>query len=509
MKVPDYTFDKGRLAALDAYSILDTPASPGFDDIVLLATQICEAPVALVSFVAGNRQWFKARIGFEPCETDLDSSVCAHALVMDDLLIITDLAQDERTRSNPLVTGEPHIRFYAGAPLRTSGGDVIGSLCVIDGKPRPGGLTETQSSGLRNLARQVMSQLELVKTIAERDRAIALRQSQERLRQATEAQYKTLFEAIDEGFCVIEMKFLEGVPKDYRFVELNPAFALQTGLENARGKWMRELAPNHEQYWFDLYGKVALTGEPVRFEQVANELNGRWYEVQAFRVDNPALHRVGILFSDKTDRKASEALKEAAEDARDMLAIELNHRMKNTFAMVQAIALQTLRSVPDRRPVEAFTKRIQALSTAHDILLKESWTATHMSEVARATLSTLCEAKRFDISGPDIKLGPRATLSVSLMLHELGTNALKYGALSTETGRVAIGWRVAGDAEDEALTLDWHESGGPPVEAPSKRGFGSKLIEMGLIGAGGATIRYLAGGLEAEFIAPLTEVRDL
>jgi GAF domain-containing protein len=148
--------DPARLAALAGYDILDTTPEKGFDDIVVLARNACETPVALVSLVAADRQWFKARIGFEPCETDLRSSVCAHALVEPDLLVIPDLSTDPRTRDNPLVTGDPRIRFYAGAPLRTRDGVVLGSLCVIDGAPRPGGLTPTQAESLRALAGQVV-----------------------------------------------------------------------------------------------------------------------------------------------------------------------------------------------------------------------------------------------------------------------------------------------------------------------------------------------------------------
>ena len=123
--------DPVRLAALNRYAILDTPPETGFDDIVQLACQLCAVPVSLVSLVAGDRQWFKARIGFPQCGTDLNSSVCAHALAQpDQLLVIPDLTGDPRTRTNPLVTGEPFIRFYAGAPLATSQGEVLGSLCV-------------------------------------------------------------------------------------------------------------------------------------------------------------------------------------------------------------------------------------------------------------------------------------------------------------------------------------------------------------------------------------------
>lgn len=105
-----------RLAALACYGILDTPAEAAFDDAVALAAQLCATPTALVSLVTGDRQWFKARLGFAPGETGLDRSVCVHALAGRGLLVIPDLAADPRTRTNPLVTGEPGIRFYAGAP---------------------------------------------------------------------------------------------------------------------------------------------------------------------------------------------------------------------------------------------------------------------------------------------------------------------------------------------------------------------------------------------------------
>uniref|UniRef100_UPI0030136EA3 GAF domain-containing protein n=1 Tax=Methylobacterium nigriterrae TaxID=3127512 RepID=UPI0030136EA3 len=159
--MPDWTVlnavnDPSRLAELEAYGILGTPAEEGFEDIVQLAALVCAAPVALVSLVAANRQWFKARIGFPACETDLNASVCAYALAEPDLLVIPDLTQDPRTRTNPLVTGDLQIRFYAGAPLRTANGLVLGSLCVIDHHPRSEGLNPAQGDALRRLARQVM-----------------------------------------------------------------------------------------------------------------------------------------------------------------------------------------------------------------------------------------------------------------------------------------------------------------------------------------------------------------
>ena len=162
-----------RLAALDRYGILDTPAEQGFDDIVLLAAQLCDTPVALISLVAAGRQWFKARTGFAARETPIAQSVCVHTLRRPGLLIISDLAADPRTCENTLVTGAPHIRFYAGARLETAEGEAIGALCVIDTQPRPGGLLPAQREALEALARQVMAQLELRRTMATLEARVA------------------------------------------------------------------------------------------------------------------------------------------------------------------------------------------------------------------------------------------------------------------------------------------------------------------------------------------------
>jgi len=508
VKPPKYTFDLARLTALDSLDILDTPSEPGFDDIVSLAAHVCETPVALVSFVAGDRQWFKARVGFEACETDLSRSVCAHALIEPELLVIPDLSQDHRTRDNPLVIGAPQIRFYAGAPLRTAEGHVLGSLCVIDGTARPAGLRDTQREMLKALARQVMTQLELHQAVAERDAALlAQRRSVDAIR-AGQEQFHKLFALIDDGFCIVEMKFDGEHPIDYRFVEVNSAFVDQTGIVNAQGAWMRDVAPDHEQHWFDIYGRVALTGEPVRFESPAKELGDRWYEVHAFRVGEPGQRRVAILFNDITARKADELQRLQSEADQKTLNIELSHRIKNSFAMVQAIASQTLRTLDDQAPVEAFSQRLHAMSSAHDLLLQQNWTSAEIEGVVRAVMPPIAPLDRFDISGPKVTLGPRATMSFSLLLHELTTNAAKYGALSNERGRVSVEWRVQDKNGQSELVLNWVESGGPQVRQPTRNGFGSRLLKLGLIGAGGVDLSFPLQGFRAEFTAPLELVQQ-
>jgi EAL domain-containing protein (putative c-di-GMP-specific phosphodiesterase class I) len=153
-----------RLAALQALNILDTPAEQVFDEFAKLAGSIIGTPIALVSLVDGTRQWFKARVGLEESQTPRDVAFCAHAIKWPDVFVVPDATKDERFANNPLVTGGPKIRFYAGAPLITAEGQAIGTLCVIDYIPRK--FTAQQSEALRELSQQVMCQLELRHRVA-------------------------------------------------------------------------------------------------------------------------------------------------------------------------------------------------------------------------------------------------------------------------------------------------------------------------------------------------------
>jgi len=148
-----------RLKVLWQYDVLDTVPEEVFDDLTDLAAHICEAPVALISLVDENRQWFKAKVGTPLKETARDISFCAHAILNEELLVISDAAKDPRFRDNPLVTGPQKIRFYAGAPLVTPDGHALGTLCVLDKQPRK--LRSEQLKALRVLAHHVVTQLEL------------------------------------------------------------------------------------------------------------------------------------------------------------------------------------------------------------------------------------------------------------------------------------------------------------------------------------------------------------
>ncbi len=165
-----------RLAALRRYRILDTKPEQAFDDLTLLASQICETPIALITLLNDERQWFKSRVGTSLTQTARSVAFCAHTIEQDDLFVIPDTLADDRFRENPLVVGDPWVRFYAGAPLITHDGHALGGLCVLDRVPRV--LTPGQQAALHALGRQVVAQLELrlnvdelAQALRERDRA--------------------------------------------------------------------------------------------------------------------------------------------------------------------------------------------------------------------------------------------------------------------------------------------------------------------------------------------------
>ncbi len=159
MNAPLPPNEKQRLKVLWQYDVLDTVPEEVFDDLTELAARICEAPIALISLIDENRQWFKSKVGITVSETSRDLSFCAHAIGQEGLFIVPDTTKDTRFANNPLVTSDPKIRFYAGAPLITPDGHVLGTLCVIDKVPRE--LRPEQQQALRVLARHVMTQLEL------------------------------------------------------------------------------------------------------------------------------------------------------------------------------------------------------------------------------------------------------------------------------------------------------------------------------------------------------------
>jgi two-component sensor histidine kinase len=200
-----------------------------------------------------------------------------------------------------------------------------------------------------------------------------------------------------------------------------------------------------------------------------------------------------------------------AEEHQRLLINELNHRVKNTLATVQSIAAQTRRSGDDpQQSYEAFTERLMALSRAHDVLTARRWEGAELRDIVVGAIQPFdAGGGRFKVSGPSVWLEPQAALALAMALHELGTNAAKYGALSVAAGRVSLTWTVKPDGDDGLdLKLSWREAKGPKVTPPTRRGFGSRLLERGLATELNGTVEvdYRPDGLVCAMTAKLPRV---
>jgi len=187
----------------------------------------------------------------------------------------------------------------------------------------------------------------------------------------------------------------------------------------------------------------------------------------------------------------------------DIANHELAHRIKNSLAIVQSIASQTLRPHVDPDVLTNFERRLGALANAHGALANQDWSGGSMDALVRSALEAALDLSRVRISGEDVTIGSKTTMSLALLLHELATNALKYGAMSVDGGQVHVAWAC----DDTHLRFSWHEKDGPPVTAPEHKGFGSRLIRRGLSLAGKCDLDFDPDGLRVEASAPLDDIR--
>jgi two-component sensor histidine kinase len=339
--------ETARLAALRRYDILDADTDAIFDDFVKIAAEICNAPIALVSFVDEARQWFAAELGLGTKETPIDQSVCAHAIRQSDVFVVPDLAVDPRFTENPLVTGAPNLRFYAGAVLTTPEGLPLGSMCILDTEPRPAGLTARQAETLEALARQVMAQLQL---------RLALRQ-------------------------------------------LTAAAAAQE-----------------------------------------------------------------TLLAEK-----------------DLLMQEVHHRVKNSLATVQALLLLQARTTSDAeaaRQLRESAGRVRTFGAMHEHLYRvdassqvniAAYLESLMTEQQAASACTL-QGRRIIVHAPSVLWPSTEAPNLGLIVLELVTNALKYGAGQITVTLEQAGTQIVLMVEDEGAGMP------PGFDPASSRGLGMRLI---------------------------------
>ena len=301
---------------------------------------------------------------------------------------------------------------------------------------------------------------------------------------------------------------------DRRFTLVNPEYRKLIGGRDVMGLTVRDALPEVvDQGFFDLLDHVFASGEAVT--RAAQPILLRWrdegpleerfvdFVYQPIRDEDGTIAQVFVQGSDVTERVR-------AENHQRLLINELNHRVKNTLAAVQSIVTQTLRHAADPGDASrAITARIMALSGAHNVLTRESWDGADLRSLVETAIHPFQGPgpDAFQLSGPDMRVGPYAAISISLALHELATNAVKYGALSTPAGRVRIGWSVGAD---QVFRLEWIETGGPVVTPSDRRGFGSRLILQVLPDQlqGAAELEYRPAGIAFRLTASVDAVSD-
>lgn len=486
--------DAARLAVLRGLQLADSAPDPDLDRMASLTASLLDAPIALLTVLDEERQLFKAAWGTDLREAPVETSFCAHALEADGVMVVVDAAADPRFADNPLVVAAPFLRFYAGAPVVVSG-QKVGTLCVFDVKPRERP-ADAVLEGLRTLAALAGSFLALKDSSRSGMVArAALAREEKRRGIALEAA------ALASWVWNVDSDVVECDPLLPELFGLEPATRL-TARRLFTAIDRRDLKSSRARFREALASDGDYAGE----YRVADTDPPRWLAARGRVVERDENGRATLLFGvnfDITERKGT-------EERQRLLLRELNHRVKNTLATVQALATQTVRHASDPRDfLAAFSARLQALGAAHNLLSDREWRGIGLRELIGLETKPFDDVARprIDVAGEDAMLPPDQAMGLGLILHELGSNALKYGALSRAAGRVAIAWRIEMRGATRFLLLKWEESGGPAVEPPQSYGFGSILIRRSLAKVLESHVHhaFAPGGVEAEVCMPLTQ----
>ena len=478
--------ERHRSSVLASYGALDAPREPEFDDIAAIASEVCGTPIAVVNLVDTTRQFFMAEVGLGVRETPLESSFCAQAILSEDMMIIPDATKDPRFVCNPLVTDEPHLRFYAGALMKTAAGVPIGTVCVLDYRPRD--LDESQIRTLRLLARQAMTQFELRKIVVERDRAL-------KTARETERRFRSM---ADDAPAIIWVTDTDG-----RCVWLNRGWYDYTGMTKWKSEgfgWLDAVHPDDREESGRIFFEANAKRIPFSLEYRLCRYDGqyRWtVDTGAPRFRNGVFEGYVGTVIDVDDRRR-------ADMCREVVVRESSHRLKNAFSIVQSIANQTLRQATTIEEARvSLPARLLALASAQELLSHTENPSANFDAIIQSAIAPYQTGEsQFVINGPQAKLAGHQAFGLVLAVHELATNAVKYGALSVAGGHVAISWNVDPDGTFE---FAWRETDGPPVSPPSRRGFGTRLVERttALYFDGTSTLDFDATGVRFRLLGKL------
>jgi PAS domain S-box-containing protein len=405
-----------RLAALRSYDILDTTPEQIYDDLVRVAAHLLDMPIALVSLVDAERQWFKARVGLGAAETSREVSFCGHVVVQRRPLVVPDALADPRFHDNPLVTGPPHVRFYAGAPLQSPEGHLLGTLCVIDHEPRS--MNPTKLELLEALARQAVSLLELRRRAAEAERTAAT------LREVSTLQ-RRFFELSLDMLCV--------AGNDGYFKRVNPAWTRTLGHSEAElleQPFLDFVHPDDREATTREAAKLA-TGEhdTIAFENRYRARDGSWRWLMWSASPDP---QSGLLMAVARDitplKKVEQRLREAH------LAAETANKAKSDFLANMSHELRTpLNSVIGFTNILLKNKG-GALSTRElDYLARIGTNGNHLLRLINDVLDlSRIEAGRIDVQSEDVDLGALAQRTVDQLQGQAHATGTRLGVTVPE-----------------------------------------------------------------------------
>lgn len=458
--------DPARLHALAAMDVFDGHADADFERLSRTAAFIFKSEIALVTLIDKERQWISACFG-SSSSLVRDLPFGAHTVALpgeNDTLVVLDARLDSRFRDSPIVREHPEVRFCAGAPVFV-GGHKVGALCVMSAEPR----TEVEPG----LIEQLLDLARLASTLfALKDEArVRARTAAALVRE--EWRHALTLEAGKVGSWVWDVRSGEVACNDmFRRMHALPegstiyvedVLGATHALDRPRVEASIE-ASFQDGVDYSAEARISATGRWLT-------MRGRVYQRDA---DGKPLVMMGVSI-DITESKQS-------ADHTRLLLRELNHRVKNTLAMIQSVARQTIRQNPDPKDfIEAFSGRLRTISDAHVLLADRDWSGVQLYEVIASQLGQTfqTEPDRAEVRGEDVTLPADHALGLGLILHELTTNAQHHGAWSGDAGRVDIDWEVKRKPV-RGLSLTWRESGGPLVVKPAEYGLGARLIERSL-----------------------------
>lgn len=457
--------DRERLDALAGSNLLDTQTEEVFDRAVKLATRLLGTPVSLLSLVDDTRQFFKAQEGLPTPyswtrETPLSHSFCQHVVTSGEMLAVEDARIHPLVRDN-LAIADLGVIAYLGVPVVGTDGHVFGSFCVIQSEPRQ--WTSEEIETLRAIAKGVESEIRLRVEVARR-RVLQQAADEDRQRLAL------VLESMADGVLSID--------REMTVIYANrSARRILDAQGEPTGRRLFDVFPRGEADAFvAMVTNALLTGDEADPSETVVKIpqRERWIEARAA----PSGAELTLFFRDVTVRQR-------ALESRKLLVRELHHRMKNLFSIVRGMITMTARGASDPLVMsQALQGRLISLARAHDLIrpaISDDDDANYQDIYLADIVRILVEPYRkpglesLSIEGPELRLGVNSTTHVALLIHELTTNANKYGALSQPGGKLSVSWALNGDA----LDFRWIETGGPePTDPPAEIGFGSKLIQL-------------------------------